>query len=528
MRTQWWFNGLLAATLSFPLTVTADEAAALDDEKTFAASHDLAAQNPAALTPTVATQRLLAPTAPLRVRWSLPLLDGKVKRLTVAAAERKLPYVLVETDRNDLLAVNADTGFCQWWVTMPRPISGKICIGEKNIYFLLGNRLVALEPVSGGVLWNVELPFAPAAGPTVNEQNADHPYIFIPSFDRQLYCVEVRQEDWAPKTTTPRARRFAVQLDRVRTLWKCPLNGVAASEAVYDAPTNTIYAEASNKEFYGIDFGKDPEAGLDQNKVWTYHTQRGNVAAPVVSGKNILFASEDQTLYALKPTGELNWKYVAGDALRRGPQIVRDAELGRSWLVQKVGGGLVAVHERDGKAAWQHERGQFVVGVTQEKSAKINRRVLAVTLDSDGYLSALRVSAAAPLPETVWQTMQSGATYEQALAKTAQQIAAKEKVSIEEAERLAGREERVAQTASAEGVTAAAALRKVLEAERLDRLLQRNLPAEIAWRLPVDNFAQFAEKSYGNAVSGDSDLGNDYIFCATADLRSVCVLESNR
>ncbi|MBP5233395.1 MAG: PQQ-binding-like beta-propeller repeat protein [Planctomycetes bacterium] len=416
----------------------------LAEKKSHMASYDVSkVANVASLTPTQSARLLLAPDAHLRVRWALPLKGTTVKRICVPPQDTELKYVLVETAQNDLIAVRADNGMPLWWVKYPEPIVGDVFFGNYNVHFVSGNRLVALERMSGDLQWNVALPFAPVSGPAAHEPTKDSSYVFISAMNRKAYCLDVVQEEWPPKgqNTLPNST-FAITLASPRILWQYMMAGISRHTPLYDAADNYLYLGSLNKRLYGLRLEDAITRGspLDEG-VWEYHTMGDTVAAPIAEGPHVIFPSLDQYLYCLTGNeGAVIWKYAAALPLSQTPQLLLDSENKNECLqiVQRVGANtLVGIDNSRGNALWQHDKGMMIVGVSSTGNSKREKQMLAISYDSDHHLSAIL-----PLAKDV----------------------------------------------------------RTDKEKRDDDMNQRHMAAKVAWRLAVDKLANFAPNNYGSYI----------------------------
>ena len=433
----------LAAADGVALDRTQERIRELAEKNTHKSSYDVSkVAGAGSLTPTQSARRLLAADAPLRVRWALPLKGATVKRISVPPQETELKYVLVETAQNDLIAVRADNGMPLWWVKYQEPIVGDIFFANYNVHFITGNRLVALERMSGDLQWNVELPFAPVSGPAVHEPEKDSSYIFISGMNRKVYCLDVVQEEWPTKgqNTLPNST-FAITLATPRILWQYMMAGISRHTPLYDAADNYLYVGSLNKRLYGLDLDNAITRGspLDEG-VWEYHTMGDTVAAPIAEGPHVIFASMDQYLYCLTGNeGAVVWKYAAALPLSRSPQLLLDRDDNKCLqVIQRVGSDtLVGINNISGAALWQHDKGTMIVGVGTTENSKRELQSLAISYDSDGHLTAIL-----PL--------------------------AKDDRSDKE--------------------------------KRRDDMEQRHMPAKTAWRMDVGKLTNFAPNNYGTLI----------------------------
>lgn len=444
--------GLLLGLGGWNLAAAAEESAPdrtqerikeLAEKNSHKASYDVSkVTGDTGLTPTQSARQLLAADAPMRVRWALPLKGAAVKRISVPPQATELKYVLVETAQNDLIAVRADNGMPLWWVKYPEPIVGDVFFGNYNVHFVTGNRLVAVERMSGDLQWNVELPFAPVSGPAAHEPEKDSSYIFISAMNRKAYCLDVVREEWPPKgQNTLGNSTFAITLSTPRVLWQYMMAGISRHTPLYDAADNYLYLGSLNKRLYGLRLEDAITRGSPlEEGVWECHTMGDTVAAPVAEGPHVIFPSMDQYLYCLTGNeGAVVWKYAAAMPLSQTPQLLLDRDDSTCLqIIQRVGGDtLIGIDKNRGLALWQHDKGTMIVGVGMVENSKRELQAVAISYDSDGHLSGI-------MP----------------LAKD-------------------GRSEKE---------------------KRNDEMAQRHMTAKVAWRMNVDKLTNFAPNNYGSLV----------------------------
>jgi len=435
------------------------------------------------LTPTQAVGRLLPADAALRVRWALPIKNTTIRRLYIPPyavsgmgkneqeSTRGYKFFVVETEEHDIIAVRGDTGVPVWWVKAPEEIFGEVCFGQENVHFICGNRLIAIERMSGQVSWNVALPFAPAAGPTVFDITKDREstkagkdgadpeaHVFLSSMNRQLYSLDVVKEIWPPERLRQRTNsKFAVELFILRTRWQYPLAGVSNHAPVYNDDYCYVYASCGAPYFYGITLSEGSVGGKpDKNKSFQYKMMGKGGAAPAYDQNSVFCPSLDHYLYCMDCRGDKQvWRYMASEPLYSTPQFIMDQETERCvGVVQRVGDSkmLVWLDYFSGKPLWQHDHGKMIVGVTVDVP-RVKPELLTITWDTDGFLRSLACTA----PDK----------------RTPEQI-------------------------------------------KNDDLNQRHRTAEVVWSVDAKGFTNFMPNNYGN-----------YIFCTTADRKMVCVLEKS-
>ena len=339
--------------------------------------------------------RALSASSPLKVNWALPMQNGIVKRISIPDEGSDLLSMLVETDNNDLIAIRRDNGEALWSLKLLKPIMGDICFGKFFILFVTDGRAVCLERISGDVLWNINLPFAPSAGPTAAEDGEDTLIVVIPGLDKAVYCFDVVKEAWPGKNSAAFGHKdnFSINIDYYRPRWTFSTESVVTSNPVYD--DGMVFAGGWGNEIYGMSINSRAFNG-QPNTYWKHRIRDGAVASAVVEGPNVMFPCLDHILYCFTTDeGALLWRYFATESLHFSPQLFNDKNLDKIYAMQKVGksGPVVAIDPIGGKAIWRLENVDSVVAKIESNETKRELRSVAIFKGPNGKLTAVKVSA---------------------------------------------------------------------------------------------------------------------------------------
>lgn len=346
------------------------------------------------LTTSLKHQKLLPANAPMRVRWSLPLMGPSVRRITMPDESLGLKYILVETNQNDLIAIRRDNGNALWWVKTPEPVTGDVFFGTYSVFFICKGRLVRLNRNTGEVYYTVKLPFSPTAGPTAFEQDEKYSMIFAPASDKIIYGFDVSQDIWPPKSGTGAITQedFSIELPSVRILWIFGSKGVVNNSLTFF--NGWLFSGCWANRVYGINLRGATVQGKPKD-FWEFRPRAGVMAPAVVEGPYVLLSSLDNTLYCLsRRHGDLNWRYVAEDKLYKSAQLVKDNFNNEIYIAQKVGenGPLVFVNNKSGQELFRHVKGRKIVGRHSVVVPQINERTIVVTVDEDNKMSGIVIS----------------------------------------------------------------------------------------------------------------------------------------
>ncbi len=359
------------------------------------ATWDASTQPTASLVTSRQFDQLLPADAPLRVRWALPLPNATVRHITLAPAEVEYKLFLVETVQNDLIALRQDNGEAVWWVKLPGAVHGDLTVGRFSVVLTTEGRFIRLDRATGNIIGNIELPFAPASGPTIMEEDEHNQIFFITGMDRGVYAFDISKDIWPPKGTDSRISTadLAIELSHYRQLWKFATDAIVQTTPILN-DTHLVFG-SWGKKIYGVNLTGDYANGKPEN-FWEFRTRSGCQAPAVADGPSILAACTDGTLYSLaRSDGSLSWRYFAPDALYRSPELLTDNGLDKSYVLQKAGknGSLVCLDRIGGTPLWQHDTGVTVLGKLQLEEHDPLLRFAALIQTEGGSIDCVRVSA---------------------------------------------------------------------------------------------------------------------------------------
>ncbi|MCX7934540.1 MAG: PQQ-like beta-propeller repeat protein, partial [Planctomycetota bacterium] len=332
-RLLWWMCAM-AIALWYGCSGTFADAAAAEK-----AVGVVAAAERGALSSPLAIERASAPLAkdsPMRVRWALDLKDRNAVRFWLPAPEVAVDYLLLLTDKNDLLAIRRRSGMVAWWTRLPGPPTGDIAFTDYSLYLVIRSHLVCLERNSGEVISRLMLPFPPSAGPAVFEGQERLPLIFIPSLDTKVYALEIDKTVWPSKFGWGAVQQsdFLMEDYILKIVWRWPAHELIAGNIIYH--DRFVYLTDAKYNLYGI-LTTELQAGKPKT-VRFFRTQGPMAVGPVISGPYIFVASRDRTLYCLARIdfGEV-WRYPTGEILETAPAIMNDPYGNRTVVIQKCG-----------------------------------------------------------------------------------------------------------------------------------------------------------------------------------------------
>ena len=277
--------------------------------------------------------RKLLEQVDLQVGWQVNLPIKKTESVERIFVFDKYLYVL--TDRNYLFCINKEKGtmrFCLQLtapglkVHQPQHYDGKVS-------FMVGNRLLILDPVAGAVTTSRELKTIGRGAVCPAVRNSKH--FFVAGLDKRLHAI-VADEYW---------QEFTATAD----------NDMLINSLVVNDKFVVFSTEIGN--VVKIESGRP-------NKLWQRDIP-GKISAPIVQDGRWLYVGSDNTkLYKLDiETGESSWP----TAFQAGAKLTNSAVAGKSAVYQYAGiNGLYAIDKAGGKELWQVEQG---VGLLAEKGS---------------------------------------------------------------------------------------------------------------------------------------------------------------
>ncbi len=399
-----------------PAVAENKEAAKAEDaaqEKT-AQPQSEAAHIPAKITPKAApatialrkVQSALPSQSATDVRWAVDLQDRKVtkiwlppQRLTPSIS-LDLDYFLVQTDRHDLIAFHSRSGRPLWWTRLTGPLTGDPSFSQYGLYFIVRSHVICLELHSGEVIWRLNLPFAPSAGPSVHEPNEGKPLLHVPGLDRKIYALEVEKDLWPPKHGAGSVSRedFVMEKWVLNILWRYATYSQIAGRVVYY--DRQVFAADTKYNVYAIQ-STDLAVGMPKH-IRFFRTQGPMVIGPTVVGPHLYVPSRDRNLYCLRRRDvSEEWQYASGHLLEERVYPLVDPFLNKTTIVCKSGvaGPLVGLVDTTGKPRWELKDGKTLVGLFIDPENELKKRAIMVVHNMDASLSGHYASSG----EELWR-----------------------------------------------------------------------------------------------------------------------------
>jgi outer membrane protein assembly factor BamB len=125
---------------------------------------------------------IVPPDLALTLDWYSPIVDP-VKTGQVVRGWVKDDLILLETDKNTLIAVRRSDGTERWQCTLEKPLSYEPVVSASNVFVIVNNWLTAIEKRTGEVRWRLLPRHALSCTPAI--------------VDPPLYPREYKK-DWTP------------------------------------------------------------------------------------------------------------------------------------------------------------------------------------------------------------------------------------------------------------------------------------------------------------------------------------------
>lgn len=250
--------------------------------------------------------------------WSTPL--GQLRQTSLVRADVVGDVLLVEDARHGLTALELDTGHPRWFVQMSGALDHWPSMGTNTVCLASGTRSVVVELSTGHRLFERGSPALPAGSPV-----SDGRLMYVPSLlDDTLYAIDMQSGLQAWEYRLP--ARFAASVQLIGPEGRRSVLIVSDDGLLRALPAS---------------------ADIPRRERWVRHVGE-LLAPPVISGDRIYVATVGRELIALNAgSGEIEWKYLPGEALVSGALIVN----GRVVLATRT--RVICLNAEDGAPNWE-------------------------------------------------------------------------------------------------------------------------------------------------------------------------------
>jgi len=231
------------------------------------------------------------------------------------------------SDRNQLFALDAETGNLLWSRQLPAPLAvcSEVNFYENDLLLVISDTMLHIRHTDGEVLLEQKFKFAV----TTNAARTALAY-FAGGNDNNFYCL-----DFADGTTN----------------WR---------NVCQAKPTGRVAVDV-NKVFFVTEDHKLYVSNTDRrNRLWQ-HQAFGRLVGVVVDERFCYLPSGDTVLYCFdKVLGDLQWKYLAGGVLAELPVVTESGVY--QYVEQK---SLLCLEQQadsvNGKLRWELDRGRSLL-----------------------------------------------------------------------------------------------------------------------------------------------------------------------
>jgi outer membrane protein assembly factor BamB len=242
------------------------------------------------------------------VRWTVPDRPG-----TLSARQGLL--VVHESD-GTVWGMAPATGSARW-KTETRITGALPATVADDTVFVGGEGLVALDAASGAVRWSAEPPPHVSAPPLAGGK-----CVFVPEEDGTLRCRDVATG---------------------KELWAFASKGMLRSTPALDAAAKRVLLGTDDRRFVSLRLS-------DGKKRWTWKIGAEVQAAPAIFQDKVLFATQENVLYALKRGGgNLVWMATLPSRPLSAPLVVESAVLVACYGMRPKESFVVGFETRTGR-----------------------------------------------------------------------------------------------------------------------------------------------------------------------------------
>lgn len=312
----------------------------------------------------IVSQTLLN-SAGLETVWQSSLATEKNEKVQQVWLIGKGVYIL--TDLNYLFCLDRNTGKLIASIPLAKPGLPVLApdVLDNTAYIIAGNIMVAIDTVSGVVLYRDPIEFVVTASQAVNSS-----YFYIPSIGNKLKVMDIND----------RHTRFQVSAD----------DGSAITSVIADN-YSAIFST-----------GGGSVVSMDTavpKKIWQFNTIMAMaITAPIVRHKGGIYAAgTDSNVYKIDAaSGKKIWEFRSGSALDNSPRVT-------DTVVYQfaVGKGLYAISAGSGKTIWLLPEGLDLLAQDKNISYVIDKTGACDVMDNSSgkkikSINFLNVSKSVP------------------------------------------------------------------------------------------------------------------------------------
>ncbi|OHB50148.1 MAG: hypothetical protein A2Y10_08950 [Planctomycetes bacterium GWF2_41_51] len=281
--------------------------------------------------------------AKLQTSWQSAIAlnpDEKVQRVTLLGDN-----IYILTDNNYLFCLNRNDGTPVFSISAAEkslPVSEPVDFNN-IVYFIAGNKLVAINLTSGEELYRKKLDYPLQARPAVNAQ-----HYYFPGLDTLLHVTN----------------RDLLQVFKINSDDRSHITSVVSNE------DQIVFAT-----FKGGVFAMDANQPIRR---WQFNTV-GAIEAPLTKTEDAIYVSgKDTNLYKLNAEkGELDWKFYTGCFLSTPARVTKTTVY--QYAPNK---GLYAIDPNSGKQTWLLPDGIELLAENNGTAYVFDKKNVCVVMDN--------------------------------------------------------------------------------------------------------------------------------------------------
>jgi len=264
------------------------------------------------------------------------------------------PYLVVLTNQNFLFCRDRLDGSRRFEMQIAEsrlPVAEPLYL-EGRLFFLVGSRLIIVDPSVGAVIRKEDLGEAAASRGVCLARNER--FVYVAGADHRLHAYQIQEDG-------DHVELFSATADDDSAITSI----LATSEQVFFATTSGAVVAMKTDE---------------PVKLWQYNCSGPITASLVLDGGVLYAAGEDTKLYKLDAsTGKMLWAmpFFAGQKILHTPVV------GRSLVYLNAGrNGLFGVSKESGQEVWNVPSGQSLLCESGQKAYIFAAPAVIVVMDN--------------------------------------------------------------------------------------------------------------------------------------------------
>lgn len=268
--------------------------------------------------------------------WGQATVQGNRDKIVHIAIDERSVVTLASS--GILTLFDAETGQKMWTNRVGRDNQATFLpvLNDRLILLTSGLRLYALDRLNGRMMWQLNIPRVPSTGPSADENN-----VYVGSTDGSVYAYELRtiQQLYL--------ERLLPEYTQNALLWRYQAGGAIVSPPV--STGRSVLFASKDHSLYAV--------GAKSRRLLFQFETDGPISAPLVMHRgNIFVASADYNFYCLNANnGQVRWSFLSPVGIRKSPHVISGISQGARqdivYLFPELG-GVRAVLASNGREAW--------------------------------------------------------------------------------------------------------------------------------------------------------------------------------